>query len=189
MADRLDAQPAASGRLPGRGDYRGLETELLRFPEPRVAMRDRADLAGEPDFAEPHAPRRRGRALQRGNERGGHGEVRRRLGNAQPARDIEIDVAPAERDPGPRLQHGQHHGEPSGVPADDGPARRAGGGRADQRLDFDQQRPRALHARKDRRAGERGTVLPVPEEKRGGVGDLARPRSVISNTPISSVAP
>ena len=107
-----------------------LETELLRFAQPRVAMRDRADLAGKPDFAEPHAPRRRGRALQRRDERGGHGEVGRRLGNAQPARDIEIDVAPAERDPGARLQHGQHHGEPSGVPADGRPGaasrRRAG---------------------------------------------------------------
>jgi len=44
------------------------------------------------------------------------------------------------------FEDGKHHGEAAGIPADHGPARRAERGRRHQRLDFHQQRARALDA-------------------------------------------
>ena len=72
-----------------------------------------------------------------------------------------------------RLQHRQHHRQPARFPADDGAARRAERRGRDQRLDFDQHRPRALDAGEHRRARRRDVA--AGEKQRGGVGDLGEP--------------
>src|SRR3546814_2733780 len=78
-----------------------------------------------------------------------------RLDDSQAAGDVEVDVAAGVTQAAARVQYGQHHGEPSGVPADHGATRcrkRRGG---DQRLDLDQQGPGALHTRENGRTGHR----------------------------------
>src|SRR5438477_282174 len=69
-----------------------------------------------------------------------------------------------------RHKHGQHHGEPVGIPADHGMARRGEGGGRHQRLDLDQDRPRALDA--GEHAGARDMAAPLAEEQRRRVGDV-----------------
>ena len=71
-----------------------------------------------------------------------------------------------------RIDDGEQHRQAVGIPADHGAARRAEPGGHHQRLDLDQDRPRALDAREHRRSRRRGQ--PVAEEQLGGVGDLAQ---------------
>ena len=92
-----------------------------------------------------------GLVAERRDQGRGDRQVGRRLGDPQAAGDVEIDVLPGEAKPAARLQHGQHHGEAAGVPADHGAPRRAERRGRDQRLDLDQHRARALHAGEDRR--------------------------------------
>ena len=73
------------------------------------------------------------------------------------------------------LQHRQHHRQPARVPADHGAARRAERGRRHQRLDFDQQRPRALDAGEHRGAGR--AEIALGEEQFGRIGDFAQARA------------
>ena len=71
-----------------------------------------------------------------------------------------------------RIDHGEQHRQAVAVPADHGAARRAEAGRHHQRLDLDQDRPRAFDAGEHGRARCRGQ--PVAEEQLGRVGDLAQ---------------
>ncbi len=148
-AGRCRLCPAAPRR-----DQGTLEPELARFLEPRIGLTHAADLAAEADLAEHHHVRRDGVTRERRDQGRRDGEVGGRLGDAQPARDVEINVVGADRKAAARIEHGHHHGEPRRVPADDGAARRAGRGGGDQRLDLDQHRPRPLHAGEDRGAAD-----------------------------------
>src|SRR5690606_37777922 len=78
---------------------------------------------------------------------------------------IEIDVLPGKAQPAARIEHGEHHGEPSRIPAHHGPARRAERALRDERLDLDEHGPRALDAREDRAAARLAVAL---AEKEGG---------------------
>ena len=92
----------------------------------RVAdMRDGANRAGKADLAEEDAMRRQALPGERRDKRRGGGEIGGRLVDAQAARDIEIDVVLAEPQSGARFEHGDDHGEPVLIPADDGAARHA----------------------------------------------------------------
>ena len=71
-----------------------------------------------------------------------------------------------------RFQHGEHHGEPARIPADHRAARRAERGRRDQRLDLDQQRPRALDAGEHGGAGR--AEIALGQEQLGRVCNLAQ---------------
>ena len=78
-----------------------------------------------------------------------------------------------ERDAAAGVQHGEQHGKAVAVPADDGAARRAEPGRRDQRLDFDEERPRPFDAGKH--GGARAEAVAVAEKQLGRVGNLLQP--------------
>jgi hypothetical protein len=179
---------AAQGPLPARParHQRGRNPSLAASRR-RASRWPTADLAAQADLAEHHHVGRHRLVGQRGGHRGGDREVGRRLADAQAAGDVQVDVVGADADAAARLEHRQHHRQAVGVPADHGMARRGEGGGRDQRLDLDQQRPRALDAGEDAGAGD--LAAPLGEEQGRRVGDVARPRSDISNTPISSVGP
>ncbi len=170
------------------GMRRPAEAELLRLPEARRRMADRPDGARQADLAEiDHVGgQRRGEA--RGDQRRGDREVGGRLADAQAAGDVEIDVAVAEADAAVRLQHGQHHGEPAGIPAD---ARRAAACRARSGRPAPGSPPapaacppcrRRRPRRASRRCARRGTARTGWRLREGRA-------PVISKTPISSVGP
>ena len=102
---------------------------------------------------------------ERRDDRSGDREVGGRLADPQAAGHVQIDVVGPDGDAAACLQNGQHHGEAVGIPADDGMARRAEGGGRHQRLDLDQQRPRALDAGEDAGAGDLAAAL---GEEQGG---------------------
>jgi hypothetical protein len=107
--------------------------------------------------------------------------------DAHAAGDIEIDVVATKADAAMGLEHCEHHRQPAWVPSDDGASRRAERGRRDQRLDFDEKRPRAFDAGEDGRAGL--AEIAFREEELRRIGDSRKPEPVISKTPISSVGP
>ena len=87
-----------------------------------------------------------------------------------------------------RLEHRQHHGQAARVPADDGAARRAEGASA---RPAPGSRPGAAACppcRRRRRCPASPRSRPARNSS-DGFGTSARPRSVISKTPISSVGP
>ena len=102
------------------------------------------------------------------------GEIRRRLGDAQAAGDVEIDVVHAEPQAAMGFEHRQHHRKPVRIPADDGAPRRAERSGRNEGLDLDEHRPRALHAGKDGRSRRR--EIAAGQEKLGqGSGPPAAP--------------
>ena len=88
----------------------------------------------------------------------------RRLGDLQPAGDVEVDVVHAELQARMGLEHRDHHGQPRRIPAHHRAPRRAERGGRDQRLDLDEERARALHPGEDGGAGRRH--VPALEEHR-----------------------
>ena len=136
-------------------------------------MGDRPDFPRQRDFAKPHRLRRQRLVRQRGNQCGGHGKVRRRVGQPIAARDIEIDFGGREIEPATRLEHGEQHREAPAVPphhraARSGPALQA----HDQRLNLDKHRARAFHRREHR--GTRHRILAAREEQGGRVADFGQ---------------
>ena len=94
------------------------------------------------------------------------------LADGQAAGEVRVHVVAGQADPGPPAEHGDQQRQPVGVDARGGPARRRRAARRDERLDLDQQRPRALEHRRDdaaRRRARRG--------RRGTRGPGRRPRS------------
>ena len=106
----------------------------------------------------------------------------------KPPGDIEINVILAELDPGMRLENGDDHGEARIVPADDRPARRAKRAWRDKRLNLRPAAAAFLPFRQIRRRRAR-VVSRDDRNKAEGLATSARPRPVISKTPISSVGP
>ena len=93
---------------------------------------------------------------------GGHREVSRRLGDAQTAGDVEIDIAGAKDKAAARLEHREDHREPAAVPPHHRASRRAEARGRDQGLDLDQHRTGPFHAGKDRGAAD--LAMPVGEK-------------------------
>ena len=87
-------------RQHGRG-----KTQLAGFLEPQAGVNDRTHRAGEPDLAEINLARRQWGAGQGRNERGGSGEIGRRLVGAHASGDIEVDIMRAQLQAAMRLEH------------------------------------------------------------------------------------
>ena len=181
----------ASGRLPRatrRGSVACVEAQLRRLLQPRLGLRHLADLAGQADLAEIHHAGA-GRLFGRGRgQRRRHRQIGRRFADPQAAGDVQVDVGrvqpqrrrafpapraastaarrPSRSPSGAASRRGWATAAPAPPPAPAGcpPGRRT---------------PRC---RRCCRAARPGTG-------RTGLATSARPRSVISNTPISSVAP
>src|SRR5713101_8404060 len=83
------------------------EAQLGRLAQARLALADRTDLAAQADLAEHHHLGRHRLVGERRHHGRRHGEVGRRLADAQAAGDVEIDVVGADRDGAARLEHGQ----------------------------------------------------------------------------------
>ena len=79
----------------------------------------------------------------------------------------------AEPHPAMRFEHGEHHGQPARVPADDGATRRAERGRRNERLDLDQQRPRAFDPGEHRGPG--AAQVAFGEEQFRGICHFPQP--------------
>ena len=151
-----------------------VEAELGRLAQAQPGVRDRADLARQRDLAEPHRVARQRLVGQRRDQRRGHRQIGRRIGQAIAARDVEIDLGRGEIEPAARLQHRQQHRQPPAVPAHHRAARRRARWQPhDQRLDLDQHRPRAFERREHRAARHR--LLAARQEQQRGVGDFLQP--------------
>ena len=129
-------------------------------------MHDGTHCAGQGYFAKENPVGRQSGACERGDERSGGGQIRRRLVDAQPPGDIEIYVMLPKPQPGMGLKHRQHGSEAGCIPTDDGAARRAQRRWRHQRLNFHQNRARAFHAGKDSGSG-RGGVAARQKQRRG----------------------
>ena len=153
----------------------GLEPELARLRLAAVGVGDRAQLAGQAELAEaghrPLAVAGHDAAL-RARHRERHGEVRPRLVDADAAGDVDEHVGAAGADAGVAAEHGEHEREPVAVDPVGDAAGRDELGRRDERLDLDQQRPRALHGGEHDAAGR---ARRLADEARGRVGDLDQP--------------
>lgn len=128
------------------------------------------------------------RLVQRGGGDGdGDGQIGRRLVQPQSADDVQVDVRRAEPQAAALFQHGQQHGGAVIVIAVARAARHVVG-----RLTYER-----LHLGKDRRVPSITQATQVPGVPSGrpasssseGFGTSRRPRSSISNTPISFVEP
>ena len=176
------ARPASRGR-PMAPPSRATGTIARSKPEPRrlaqatLQSGDRPQLAEQPDLADRDRPRVDRAVAERGGERQRDGQVEARLGDAQAAGEIRVDVVAPERDPGPPAEDGQQEREPRRIDARCAPRGRRVAGLRDERLDLDEQRPAALHRRRDhaarraRRRAPRGT----PARDRRPPGGPTRP--------------
>ena len=154
------------------GATAAVDAELRALLEPALRLGRGAQAAGEPDLAERGEPVAHGRVARRGGDRERDREVGARLVDPQPAGDVDEDVGRAERDAGVAREDGDDHRQPLRVDAGaDAPRHRQVGGR-DERLDLEQDRPRALE-----RAGDRGADLAGQRlaEELGRVGDADEP--------------
>ena len=117
-------------------------------------------------------PSRTGDAARRRGDRERDPEVGARLVDADAAGDVDEHVGAAERQPGVAGEHREDHREPLGVDAGGDPPRHREVARRDERLDLEQQRPRALD-----RAGDGGADLArlAAAEERRGVGHADEP--------------
>ena len=183
-ADALDVGRRRAARAPRR------EPEARRLGQAATGVRDLAELATEPDFAEerpsaaqrPVGERARPRpAPRRGRPPARTASRRRRSRRRRPGRR-RADGAP--------LEHGQQHRQPAGIDAL-GVAPRPGrpvDDRDGERLHLDEQRALAL-------ASPARRPTPATPSRRSarnsceGSATPARPWPVISNRPSSSVAP
>ena len=125
-------------------------------------------------------------AAMRGGDRQRDREVGAGLVDPDAAGDVDEHVGAGQRRPAVAGEHREHHRQPVAVDPVGDPARRDDLGRRDERLDLDQQRPRALHRAEDDRA-RRGARL--ADEARRGSATSTRPPERISKTPTSLVAP
>ena len=157
------------------------EPELAALLDPPVGLGRRAQAAGEPDLAERREPRR-APAAPRAAEAIASAIPRSAPGSSMrtPPATLTNTSAPPSGKPGVPGEHGDDHREPLRVDAGADPARHRQVGRRDERLDLEQQRPRALE-----RAGDRGADLAAPRCGRRaprGPGTPTSPVPVISKT-------
>ena len=129
---------------------------------------------------------------QRRDQRRRDGQIGGRLGDAQAAGDVEIDVVGADRHAAARLEHRQHHRQarcrpsrpPRGAACRAARAPPAPGSRPAPAAC-----PRCRRTPRRRRRRSRRSAARAQEQRRRDSAPRRGPRSVISNTPISSVGP
>ncbi len=106
-----------------------------------------------------------------------HGEKNREVGgglvDAHSAYRVDEDVVPAGLDAAVTVQHGEQQREPLRIETHRQTFRHAALHRVDERLDLDEQRPRALEGRDDRGSGDALAVL--RQEQRRRIGHAAKP--------------
>src|SRR5437773_3240416 len=140
-----------------------------RLGETALQGRDRPDLAAQPDLAEEHGVGWHGPVAHAGHQRREHGEVGGGLGEADATGHVDEHVERAEREVAASLQDREQHGEPAVVEPGGHALRGAEAGLRRQRLHLDEHGTRALHERRDRRAGD---ARVASGEKGGrGIGD------------------
>ena len=161
----------ATGGREGRNS--GLEAELGRLFQTLRGQGHRAHFAGQPDFAEQHGIGGHGLLGDRGYQRSSNRQIGGGFAQPEAPGDVEKHVLAGEADAAAALQHGQYHGQPPAVPADDGASRRAQRRRINQRLDLDQHRPRAFDPGEHSRAAGRSAAVGVTalaQKQTAGVG-------------------
>src|SRR5690606_12769767 len=170
--DRAQAFDRSLRRI-GTRNQRGREAELGGLAQPLLAAWRRPDLARQANLAEDGQAAWQGPVAQGRHHRQQHGEVSRRLGDPDPANRVDEDILVEAGDAGVPMQHRQQHGEAIVFEPDAEPARIGHMGGIDERLDLDQQRPRAFL--RHQHAGSRHLALALREEQRGWIGHPAQP--------------
>jgi len=107
----VDARPAVDRPRALRGDD-GDHTELRALREPALGLRGLPQPAGEAQLTERRHPLAQRHAPGGGGDRKRDSEVRARLVDSHPARDVDEDVGGAERDARVAPEHGDDHREP-----------------------------------------------------------------------------
>ena len=140
--------------------HRSPEPEARRLGQPPLGVGDLADLARETELAHQHeigGDRPLGDGAGDGE---GHGEVGAGLEQADAAHGGRVHVVVAEAQAGVTLEHRQQQGEPAAVePVGVAPDRHLVRHRHGERLDLDEQRPRAVHRRRDDRPGHAAPAI------------------------------
>jgi hypothetical protein len=162
----LAADPLKPGRTPG--DHRTAEPHPLRLGQAPRQARDAAHLAGQTDLADGHDAAWHGQARHRAGQRDGDGQVDRGLGQPHAAHGRRVHVLLAELEPGPALQHREHHAHPRAVQARRSAAGHLQCGGRDQSLYLRGQRPSALQ--RDRDAGARHRLAVLGQEQPARIG-------------------
>src|SRR6476619_6286485 len=142
--------PTALRRLSGR-DHR-LEPELRALLEPTVRLRRRTQTSRQPDLAEHGQPFTCRYTLRGGGNRQRDGEIRARLVDPDAPSNVHEDIRAAKRDARVPSEHGDDHREPLRVDTGRDSPRHRQIARRDERLDLEQDRPRALERARDGRA-------------------------------------
>ena len=101
------------------------KSQFRRLAPPQQRMRHGTHCPRKANFPKINHFRRKDRARERGNESRCCRKVGSGFIDPQTPRHVKVNVVLAQFQPGMRLQHGYHHGQPRRIPADDGPARRA----------------------------------------------------------------
>ncbi len=130
-----------------------------------LAVRHRADLAGQAHFAEGDGVLRQRPVAQAGQHRQQHRQVGRRLLHADAADHVDEHVLVVGRHATVPVQHRQQHRQPVLFQAQGDPARVAQRALVHQRLHLHQQRPGAF-AGDHHRAARRGARVRGQEDRR-----------------------
>ena len=170
FADGADADElAVAGGLPirridvGLGHDAAAETHLRGFADAQRRLRDAANLARQADLAE-HRGRRRNHAIAHARrDRGEDAEVGRRLVDRHPAGDVHEHIVADQVEAGALFEHREQQRQPLLIDAARHAPRVAVAAGADERLHFDEDRPRSLDRAQHRRA--RRVRRPLGEEQ------------------------
>ena len=145
------------------------EAEALRLVDAQVGLAHGAHFARQSDLAKDDGLGSQQTIRKARGHRDADAEVRRRLVDADAARHLDVDVAGADRQVDALLEHGQEQLDALDVDGVGRAARRHVRRRRDERLQLDEQRPRALDGRDDDRAR---VLLAVRQEELRGVGHV-----------------
>ena len=142
--------PSSAARIaePGavlRCEISAAEAEGGGLAGAEIGLRHAADFAEEADLTEDNEIVRDRRVLLRRDHRGDDTQIDRRLVHLQSAGDVDVDITREQLAAVLLFQHGEEQRHTIGVDADGHPLRRRKMRRRNERLQFDEQRPRALH--------------------------------------------
>ena len=166
------SRPSMGWRGALAGDQRHAEAQFGGLAQTLLSARRGPDFAGQADFAERDQSARQRPVAQRRHDGEQHRKVGRRLGDAHAADGVDEHVLVEGGHARVPVQHRQQHGQAVAFQAH-GQAPRIGRVRAiHQRLDLDQQRPRAFL--RGHHAGAGDLLLVLRQEQRGRIGHAAQ---------------
>ena len=142
-----------------RRDYRFGHAQAAGFLEPLFQKAHGADLARQSEFADDDGlpAERNGEVVARNSER--EGEVRRSVGDLQPAGNRDEHVGGPDDYPAELFKQRQDDGEALRVDSRRHPLRYRKGGLAYERLRLEKHRPRPFHRAADHASGRRRNIL------------------------------